>query len=195
MLLPLRQLPDATCWSIQAILRQLSQPYTTCQHAATMSAAQTQAVLPPDVLVQKTVTVAFGDRCRTCVLWTGVGDFQIKKEAALVVAERLGLTRRAAKGTTINPAWVDPVAAFGMEPGMVSPFLPPQSLKDQGRVPIVALVVQAWPTGWEASKHVAISLSLYESLIIPLCSLRLLLRNYYAWRHPSVPCLFLPTDA
>jgi hypothetical protein len=78
---------------------------------------------------------------------------------------------------------------------MVSPFLPPQSLKDQGRIPIAALVVQAWPTGWEACKHVAISLSLYESLIIPLCSLRLLLRNYYAWRHPSVPCLFLQADA
>jgi hypothetical protein len=160
-----------------------------------MSAAQTQAVLPPDVLVQKTVTVAFGDRGHTCVLWTGVGDFQIKKEAILVVAEWLGLSRRAAKGRTINPAWVDPITAFGMEAGMVSPFLPPRSFSDERRIPIVALVVQLWPRGWEASKHIAISLSLYESLIIPLRSLRLLLRNYYAWRHPSVPCVFLPSDA
>lgn len=97
------------------------------QHQATVSAAQTQSVLPAGVLVEKTVTVAFGDRNRTCVLWTGVGDFQIKKADVLLVARRCGLGRRAAKDLTINPGWVDPVVAFGMEAGMVSPFLPPRA--------------------------------------------------------------------
>src|SRR5579875_1400594 len=95
------------------------------QHQATVSAAQIQSVLPAGVLVQKTVTVAFGDRNHTWVLWTGVGDFQIKKADVLLVARWCGLGRRAAKDMAINPGWVDPVAAFGMQAGMVSPFLPP----------------------------------------------------------------------
>lgn len=191
LLLPLRRLPNATIGSIQTILKQLNQRYITCQHVATMSAAQTQAVLPLNVLVQKTVSVAFGDRDRTCVLWTGVGDFQIKKEAILLVAENLGMSRRAARGATINPVWLDPVATFGMETGMVSPFLPPSPFADRHPSPIAALIVQAWSPEWEASKHVAISLSLYESLIVPLCALRSLLQNYYASKLPSIPRLFL----
>ena len=182
----------------QALLRHVldGEPVEVLRHQATLSAAQTQSVLPPGVLVQKTVTVAFGDRNHTCVLWTGVGDFQISKEAVLLVAGQLGLSRRAARNATINPAWLDPVAAFGMEAGMVSPFLPPQSCSEAQSSPIAALVVQPWPQGaWEVSKRVAISLSLYESLLIHLRTLRPLLRTYYAWGHPSLPCLFLPADA
>jgi hypothetical protein len=171
------------------------EPVEVLRHQATLSAAQTQSVLPPGVLVQKTVTVAFGDRNHTCVLWTGVGDFQISKEAVLLVAGQLGLSRRAARHATINPSWLDPVAAFGMQAGMVSPFLPPQSCSEAQSTPIAALVVQQWPGAWEADKAVAISLSLYESLLIPLRSLRPLLRTYYAWGYPSLPCLFLPADA
>lgn len=164
------------------------------QHEATRSAAQTQTVLPPGVLVQKTVSVAFGDRSHTGVLWTGVGDFQISKGSVLLVAERLGLSRRAARNATINPAWLDPVAAFGMQAGMVSPFLPPPSPGQQA-FPISALVVESWPTMRERTMHVAISLSLYESLIIPLRTLRPLLRAYYALAHPAIACLFLAVDA
>lgn len=68
-------------------------------------------------------------------------------------------------------------------------------MADEPDAPIAALVVQQWPAAWEAGKRVAISLSLYESLLIPLRSLRPLLRTYYAWGHPSIPCLFLPADA
>ena len=163
------------------------------QHEATLSAAQTQAVLPPGVLVQKTVTLAFADPHRSCVLWTGVGDFQISKEAIRVVAEQLGFSRRATRSAIINPGWLDPVAAFGMEPGMVSPFLPPP-LPGQQTSPIAALVVESWPTTWERTMRVAISLSLYESLIVPLNMLRSLLHYYSHLAYPSVPCLFLPAD-
>lgn len=186
-------LPPSTQALLWQLLAQQAAETVRYSHEATLSAAQTQAVLPPGVLVQKTVTLAFADPHRSCVLWTGVGDFQISKEAIRVVAEQLGFSRRATRSAIINPGWLDPVAAFGMEPGMVSPFLPPP-LPGQQTSPIAALVVESWPTTWERTMRVAISLSLYESLIVPLNMLRSLLHYYSHLAYPSVPCLFLPAD-
>jgi hypothetical protein len=190
---PICRLPPSAQTLLSQLLAGQAVKVMRYRHEATRSAAQTQAVLPPGVLVQKTVSVAFGDRSHTGVLWTGVGDFQISKEAVLLVAGQLGLSRRAARNATINPAWLDPVAAFGMQAGMVSPFLPPPSPGQQA-FPISALVVESWPTVWEKTMHVAISLSLYESLILPLRTLRPLLRAYYALAHPAIACLFLAID-
>lgn len=154
-------------------------PTESVRHAATRSAAETQAVLPPGVLVQKTVTVVFGNASRTRVLWTGVGDFSIERDALRQVADRLHLARRAAKHATINPAWIDPVAAYDMEPGMVSPFVAPD------RTPgLCALVAQTLLPVWDASLRVAISLSLHESLLVPLPALPVLLRGYHARAYP-----------
>ncbi|SRR5579883_63450 len=186
-------LPASTQSLLSQLLAGLDGEAARCRHEATRSAAQTQSVLPPGTLVQKTLSVVFGDGNRTCVLWTGVGDFQISKASRLLVAAWLGLPPRAARNATINPPWLDPVAAFGMHAGMVSPFLPPPSAERQA-FPIAALVMQQWPRAWEASKRVAISLALEESLLIPLRTLRPLLLGYYALAHPAMPCLLLAAD-
>src|SRR5205823_118043 len=74
------------------------------------------------------------------------------------------------------------VEAFGMLPGMVSPFLPPSRATR-----LVALLVLPWPRCWEAQRReVAISLSLWESLLLPLDCLRLLLQSYVERAYPAV---------
>ncbi len=61
-----------------------------------------------------------------------------------------------------------------MLPGMVSPFLSPL------RPSRLAAVVQvSWPEAWEdQDKAVGVSLSLFESLILPLRCFRAILRQY-----------------
>ena len=69
-----------------------------------------------------------------------------------------------------------------MLPGMVSPFLRPMRATR-----LAALVVLPWPRCWEAQmREVAISLSLWESLVLPLSCLRPLLRSYAARAYPEV---------
>ena len=91
-------------------------------HAASHSAAQTQAVLPPGALVQKTVTGAMAGWLLLC---TCVGDREPGPKHLRAVAHALALPRRAVKRCSINPATCDPVEECGMLPGMVSPFVSP----------------------------------------------------------------------
>jgi hypothetical protein len=69
-----------------------------------------------------------------------------------------------------------PEEEFGMLPGMVSPFLPPFHPSR-----LAAVVHVAWPADWEEQgKEVGVSLSLFESLILPLHCFRTILRQYAA---------------
>jgi hypothetical protein len=97
-------------------------PKRLCWHVPTMSARETQSVLPSHVLVQKTVSVKMADRL---LLWTGIGEQEQTLEQRRVVVEVLGLPRRATKQCSTNPASCHPEEEFGLLPGMVSPFLPP----------------------------------------------------------------------
>ena len=61
-----------------------------------------------------------------------------------------------------------------MSPGMVSPFLPPFHPNR-----LVAVVQVPWPADWDdQGKAVGVSLSLFESLILPLSCFRAILRQY-----------------
>ena len=162
--------------------------YTVVWHETTLSAAETQAVLPPGVLVLKTVTLELGDLQRTRLLWTGAGDYCIARSSLRELAATLGVSRRAVKGATINPRHVDPLTAYGMQPGMVSPFLAPGFSSC-----LTGIVVQHWPIAWETTMQIAISLSCYESLIIPLSSLRPLLRRYHQLAYPKLHLIELDT--
>ena len=63
-----------------------------------------------------------------------------------------------------------------MLPGMVSPFLPPLHPSR-----LAALVQVPWPADWEyQGKAVGVSLSLFESLILPLHCFRTILYKYAA---------------
>src|SRR5712692_5339754 len=153
-------------------------------HAASHSAAQTQAVLPPGALVQKTVTVAMAGRLLLC---TCVGDQELERKHLRALAHELALLRRAARRCTINPSTSDPVEECGMRPGMVSPFLPPlQSTR------MVAVVLIPWPRWWEEKgREVAVSLSLWESLLLPLHCLKDSVCGYARRAYPSAQLIEL----
>jgi hypothetical protein len=164
-------------------------PERICWHAPTLSASETQAVLPPMVLVQKTVTVEMAGQL---LLWTGVGEQEHTLEQRRVVASTLGLPRRAAKQCSTNPAACPPEQEFAMLPGMVSPFLPP--LHPTRLVAVVLAPLQAdwYDPGWV----VGVSLSLFESLLLPLHCFRAILRQYAVRAYaPALRWIELSTQA
>ena len=149
------------------------------RHRYSHSAMETQALLPPGVLVQKTVTLALGE---LLVLCTGVGTWRLSRQDLHAIAKAIGLPNRRSRHATINPADLQTVEEFGMLPGMVSPFLRPMRATR-----LAALVVLPWPRCWEEQgREVAISLSLWESLMLPLRCLRSLLRGYAEHAYPAV---------
>lgn len=155
-------------------------------HEATLSAAQTQRVLPPGVLVQKTVTVTIGGRL---VLWSSVGDHEQSLAQRRLLAERLGLPRRAAKSCSTNPTDCSPVQEYGMLPGMVSTFLPPHH-----PCRLEAVVFAPACLARLAESHlVAVSLSPFESLLLPLEGFVGILRGYARLAYaPSIRWIELP---
>lgn len=155
------------------------------RHEATLSASETQSVLPQGVLVQKTVSLKMGGKLIVC---SCVGDERLERQHVRDIASALALPRRASGRCTINPGRLDPVAVFGMAAGMISPFFPPQR---QTRVD--ALVLVPWPPEWEdQQREVTVSLSLWESLLLPLVCLTSLVRCYAAASYPHIPLIELP---
>ena len=154
------------------------------RHRPSLSASETQELLPPGVLVQKTVTLALGESLVFC---TGAGTQSLSRKAQHAIAKALGLSHRRSRHATINPESCETIKAFGMLPGMVSPFLRPERATR-----LTALLLLPWPTRWDIQlREVAISLSLWESLVLPLGCLRPLLRSYAACAYPAVRLLDL----
>jgi hypothetical protein len=154
------------------------------RHAATRSAEETQAVLPPGALVQKTITVEMDGMLILC---SGAGDQLVTRTHLHHLAAKLSLSRRATKRCTLNPATCDPVNEFEMLPGMVSPFLRPQR---PTRLSAVALL--PWPQHWEEQGfEVAVSLSLWESVMLPLRCLKAVLFSYAKLAYPDLPVIEL----
>jgi len=157
------------------------------RHEATYSAAETQGVLPTDCLVQKSVTGLLGDKI---VLWTGVSDYEITRHEQHTAAHLLGLSHTS--DHTLNPSIIDPLGFYGMAEGMVSPFLVPGS---PAASELAAVCVLSWPQEWEHAHSVAISLSLHESLVIPLAGLHRLLDIYLERTFPRLPVLRIEREA
>ena len=100
------------------------------------------------------------------------------------------MPRRTAKQSTVNPVISNPVETFTTQPGLISPFLHPSHHTGLG-----ALVLLPWPEGSEAqAREVAISLSLWESLVLPLRCLRQLIRNYAKRAYPGVRIIELESE-
>lgn len=153
-------------------------------HVSTRSAEETQAVLPPRVLVQKTVTIEMDGKLILC---SGVGAQPVTRTQLHALAAKLSLSRRTTKRCTINPATCDPVGEFEMLPGMVSPFLHPQR-----PTRLTALALLPWPRHWEEQEYeVALSLSLWESILLPLRSLKSVLYCYASQAYPDHPVVEL----
>jgi hypothetical protein len=149
------------------------------RHGPSQRAAETQALLPPGVLVHKTVSVSLGERLLLC---SGVGIGSLTRWQLRDIAAALALPFRTLKWCTINPSAHTSVDAFAMLPGMVSPFLHPERAAH-----LSALVLLPWPQRREAQeREVAISLSLWESLALPVRCLRPLVRGYARRAYPQV---------
>jgi hypothetical protein len=149
------------------------------RHGPSQRATETQALLPPGVLVQKTVSVNLGERLLLC---TGVGIGSLTRWQLRDIAAALALPYRTLKRCTINPSAHMSVEAFAMQPGVVSPFLHPERATH-----LSALVLLPWPQRWEAQeREVALSLPLWESLALPVRCLRPLLRRYARRAYPGV---------
>jgi hypothetical protein len=158
------------------------------RHGPRLGAADTQALLPPGVLVQQTLSISLAD---TLLLCTSVGPQMLTRRQLRTIATTLALPTCAVKRGTINPATCNPGETFATEPGLISPFLLPSH--DAG---VTALVVLPWPKRWEAQeREVAIALSLWESLLLPLRCLRQLLRLYAKRAYPAVRVLELPNES
>lgn len=157
------------------------------RHGSSLSAMETQALLPPGVLVQKTVSVVLAD---TLLLCTGLGTQTLKRWQLQAVADALALSRRSVKTCRINAEACGSVEAFAMQPGMVSPFLHPSS-----RTGLAALVLlPGFRREEEQPQEVAVSLSLWESLLLPAPCLRPLIRRYAARAYPDIPVLALGNE-
>jgi hypothetical protein len=149
------------------------------RHGPSLRAAETQVLLPPGVLVQKTVSVTLGEHLLLC---TGAGTQSLTRRQLRDIATALALPRRTVRQRTINSSAYHAVEAFAMQPGMVSPFLRPERAAG-----IAALILLPWRELWEAkAREVAISLSLWESLALPVRCLRPLLRRYARRAYPQV---------
>ncbi len=152
-----------------------------------LSAADTQTLLPPGVLVQTTISMTLAN---TLLLCTGAGSQRVTRQQLRTLSAALALPKRAIKQCRVNATTANPVEIFAMQSGMVSPFLHPtrESACD-------ALVLLPWPKRWEArDQEVAISLSLWESLVLPLGCLRPLLRSYARRAYPGVRVIELGSE-
>src|SRR5260221_3991545 len=156
------------------------------RHGPSQRAAETQALLPPGVLVQKTISVTLGERLLLC---TGVGIQSLTRWHLRDIAAALALPYRTLRRCTINPSTHTSAEAFAMQPGMVSPFLHPERATH-----LSALVLLPWQQRWEAQeREVAISLFLWESLALTVRCLRPLLRRYARRAYPQVRLIELGT--
>jgi len=167
---------------LKKICKQKSIPFRCVYHDPTRSAAETQAVLPEDCLVQKTITCRLTSKgSEKLILWTGVADYRISRSMYKQVAKLLDMNR--IQRQTSNPKDIEPLVFFSMPEGTISPFLVnPSPAVDK----LDAIIFLPWPKDWNVKYEVAISLSLEESFIIPLFRLQELLLAYQTSIYPNL---------
>lgn len=164
-------------------------PNVIWRHTPSLRAAEKQAVLDARwghqrVLVNKTLTVRLGPMHLLC---TGVGDFTLHRSLFSEIALALHLSKRSVKDCQINPADYAPESALGLLTGMVSPFVSPgvSAHRLQAVIVLEGTVVEYEPR----AQMVAISLSPYESLLVPLTQFRALTQRYAQRAYPTLRCL------
>jgi hypothetical protein len=157
------------------------------RHLPSVTAAAKQTVLNAGLdgvglLVNRTVTVRLGT---THILCTGVGDFTLNRGLLSQVADELSLSKRIIKACRINPPDYSPEYELGLLTGMVSPFFAPPARPGRLR----ALVqFEATEIGPEEAQLVAISLSPFESLVVPRVDFGVLTQLYAVRAHPDLLC-------
>lgn len=146
-------------------------------HEPTYSASAKQSHMPGDVLVQKTLSLKCGS---AYLLATGVGAWHISRAAQRAFAARDCLPASANGSFTINPTSFDVASELGLAPGMVSPFLKPGIASRLERVVILE------PVDIDATQF-AVSLSLFESLVLPVTHFVGIISDYLSAALPHLP--------
>lgn len=146
-------------------------------HEPTYSASAKQCHMPSGVLVQKTLSLKCGNAYQ---LATGVGPWHISRQARRVLVAQGTLPSSANSGFTINPASFDVASELLLAPGMVSPFLKPGLVSRLERVVILEPVdiIEA---------QFAVSLSLFESLVLPVRHFVGIVSDYLSAAFPHLP--------
>jgi hypothetical protein len=179
-------LPTRTIRQLFNTCEQLAVPVTVVNHAPTFTAAETQAVLPQGCLVQKTITGRVADKL---ILWTGVGDFRVTRVLRKMANQKLGFTTK--RDHNFNPVEIDPFLFYGVRPGMVSPFL----IRDTPATSqLTALFALDWSSYSANTTSVAVSLSLTESLIMPVRELEGVLHTYARAVYSELPIFTLTEE-
>lgn len=141
-------------------------------HPASMSAADKQVLLA-DYHIQKTITILIQDKF---VLCSGIGDFKIHHALLSKLASTLTLSH-AGFNSYINPNMFIPEIELGLMRGMVSTFFSP------GRITRLNLVTLMMPPQ-SSTKDVAISLSPFESLLLPYALFPKIVKKYAERAYP-----------
>ena len=150
-------------------------------HSPAQSVAARQALLPPGVLAHTTLCATIGERVLLC---TGAGPRSLTHRQVGAIATALALPYRSVRRSLLLASCPSRSGEpFAVQlPGPISPFLHPERV-----APLLALVLLPWPPRWEAQeREVALYLSLWESLLLPLRCLRPLLRRYARRAYPQV---------
>jgi hypothetical protein len=155
------------------------------RHSPSVSAAAKQTVLDcglsgPRQLVNKSVTVRLGT---LHLLGSGAGDFRMNRTLIYEIANQLCLTRRDIKACRINPADYSPEYELGLLEGMVSPFFSPAP---SGRRLAAVILLEAAELALEKEQMVAILVSPFESLVLPLVDFSTVARLYAQRAYPDI---------
>jgi hypothetical protein len=168
------------------IISDVGVPHVIWRHTPSLRAADNQAVLdamPVNMRVwaNKTLTIRLGPMHLLC---TGVGNFTLNRSLLSAVAHELRLPKRIVKDCHIIPADYSPEYELGLLTGMVSPFLSPAL--SAHRLHAVALLTETDVRGEQRPRMVAVSVSPFESLLVPLVQFRILAKMYARRVYPAL---------
>jgi hypothetical protein len=171
---------------LHELISALGIPNVIWRHAPSLRAAEKQTVLDTlqgneRVLVNKTVTIRLGTMHLLC---TGVGDFTLHRSLLSAVAHALGLPKRILKDCQINPVDYAPEYELGFLTGTVSPFLSPGM--STRRLQAVILLTETAGGCEQRDEWVAISLSPFESLLLPRTQFHVLTQLYARRAYPAL---------
>ena len=148
---------------------------TAREHLAAVKAQAETLGLSVLPTVLKTVTLKFplSDGTKRIALYSGVGDFQVSKPTKRSIAEVLGLPSWSAKNVTINPESFNP-REIGYIRGQVKPFLCSDCIHR------INALCYAHKMPEDPATHIAVTASLFDSVILPIEDLEAILGDHLA---------------
>jgi len=155
-------------------------------HPPSFSASAKQAILPANVFVQKTVSVKIGMKHILC---TGIGDWNTSKALKKMIVSTLDLPLKSVRDFSLNPTSINPIVHLGMWPGMVSPFL-----KTKLPHTLEAIIILT-PQHYDDEQQFSVSLSLYESLLLPVAHFTELIRAFLSETQPHLRVVEISDNA